>query len=179
MSSVIASDIPSTTTPAQVRKFFSFAGKITNLIPLGDDGKVKKYEIVFASPKAVSTALLLNDAELDNQFIRVDEIKEITDGGEKGKAPQQDGTGEDFDDTKVTGDKHYDSTTQEEKPKYGVFAQLLADGYLLKEDLIKKATEFDKQYGVSEGWDKLIDDVDKVQQEARRLAGLKKSGKVN
>ncbi|CAK9441542.1 uncharacterized protein LODBEIA_P54100 [Lodderomyces beijingensis] len=176
MSSVIASDIPSQTTPAEVRKFFSFAGKITNLIPLGDDGKVKKYEVVFASPKAVSTALLLNDAELNNGFIRVDEIKEITDG-ETGKAPQDDGPGYDGDAQK-TGDAKYDAVDQENKPKYGVFAQLLAEGYILKDEVVKQATEFDKQYGISEGWDKFIDDVAKVQQEGKRLAGLKQSGKA-
>ncbi|EMG47945.1 hypothetical protein G210_1577 [Candida maltosa Xu316] len=68
MSSVIASDIPSKTTPAQVREFFETqVGKVQDLIPLGDD---------------------LSDAYIDGVAIRVDEVPELTDG-QTGKAPQQ------------------------------------------------------------------------------------------
>ena len=77
MSSVIASNIPSDVSPVKVREFFSFCGKITDLKPLDDNGKVKKYEVVFASPKAVSTALLLSDAELENTFIKVEEVQKL------------------------------------------------------------------------------------------------------
>ena len=45
---------------------------------------------MFASPKAVSTALLLSDAELENTFIKVEEVPEITEG-ETGLAPEQGG----------------------------------------------------------------------------------------
>lgn len=44
MSSVIASNIPSKTTPAQVKEFFeSQAGEVSDLIPLADNGKVQKF----------------------------------------------------------------------------------------------------------------------------------------
>ncbi|KAL6451663.1 hypothetical protein SBY92_002969 [Candida maltosa Xu316] len=89
MSSVIASDIPSKTTPAQVREFFETqVGKVQDLIPLGDDGKVKKYEVLFVSSTSVKPALDLSDAYIDGVAIRVDEVPELTDG-QTGKAPQQ------------------------------------------------------------------------------------------
>ena len=126
MSSVIASNIPSDVSPVKVREFFSFCGKITDLKPLDDNGKVKKYEVVFASPKAVSTALLLSDAELENTFIKVEEVPEITEG-ETGLAPEQGGaaaaaaatttttTEKDIKEEPVlTGDKTYDEVDQEE-----------------------------------------------------------------
>ncbi|KGR05878.1 hypothetical protein MG5_04388 [Candida albicans P57072] len=89
MSSVIASNIPSKTTPAQVKEFFeSQAGEVSDLIPLADNGKVQKFEVLFKDHKSVSTALDLSDAYIDEVAIRVDEIPELTDG-QVGKAPQQ------------------------------------------------------------------------------------------
>lgn len=91
MSSVIASNIPSNTTPAEVREYFSKqAGEVSDLIPLGDDGKVKKYEILFKDKTSVKAALDLSDSYIDGIAIRVDEVPELTDG-QVGKAPQQQG----------------------------------------------------------------------------------------
>ncbi|CAX41789.1 conserved hypothetical protein [Candida dubliniensis CD36] len=171
MSSVIASNIPSDVSPAKVKEFFSFCGKITDLKPLGDNGKVKKYEVVFASPKAVSTALLLSDAELENSFIKVEEVPEITEG-ETGLAPEQGGaaaaaaatttTAKDIKEEAVlTGDKTYDEVDQEEKPKYAIFAQLLADGYVISDQVIAKGIEFDKKNGVSSRFNDFIAELDK------------------
>ncbi|KAI5949071.1 hypothetical protein KGF57_004901 [Candida theae] len=174
--SVIASNIPSHVAPAKVSEFFSFCGKVSDLVPLEDNGKTKKYQVVFASPKAVSTALLLNDAELENSFIKVEEDLEITDGA-KPLAPQQGdikdtlsgavgaggaatGGGAENDSIK-TGDKTYDDVEQEEKPKYAILAQLLADGYVLSDPIIERGLEFDKKNGVSERFQSFITSLDK------------------
>lgn len=157
MSSVIASHIPSNVTPEKVREFFSFCGKIDSLNQLEDDGKFKKYEVVFASPKAVSTALLLSDAELDNTFIKVEEVPEITDRATTAAAPQQGGVS----DAIPTGDKNYDDVEQEEKPKHAIFAQLLADGYVVSDQVINKGIEFDKKNGISEKFNDFITGLDK------------------
>ena len=88
---------------------------------MDDNGKVKKYEVVLL-PKAVSTALLLSDAELENTFIKVEEVPEITEG-ETGLAPEQGAaaatttttTEKDIKEEPVlTGDKTYDEVDQEE-----------------------------------------------------------------
>ncbi|KAI5967206.1 hypothetical protein CANMA_003263 [Candida margitis] len=193
--SVIASNIPSHVPPAKVSEFFSFCGKVSDLVPLEDNGKTKKYQVVFANNKAVSTALLLNDAELDNAFIKVEEDLELTDGA-KGLAPQQGGAGAgagagaaeaqqqkgDIRDTLSgavgaggtatggggvendsikTGDKTYDDVEQEEKPKYAILAQLLADGYVLSDPIIERGLEFDKKNGVSQRFQSFISSLDK------------------
>lgn len=89
MSSVIASNIPSKTTPAEIREFFTKqAGEVSDLIPLGDDGKFKKYEILFKNKASMKPALDLNDSYIDDVAIRVDEVPELTDG-QTDKAPQQ------------------------------------------------------------------------------------------
>lgn len=185
--SVIASNIPSQTSPAKVSEFFSFCGKVSDLVPLEDNGKTKKYQVVFASPKAVSTALLLNDAELENSFIKVEEDLEITDGA-KGLSPQQGGAAAeqqqqkgDIKDTLSgavgaggtatgggaegdairTGDQTYDDVEQEEKPKYAILAQLLADGYVLSDPIIERGLEFDKKNGVPQRFQSFITSLDK------------------
>ncbi|KAI5968173.1 uncharacterized protein KGF55_000002 [Candida pseudojiufengensis] len=167
MSSVIVSNTPNV-PPSKIIEFFSFCGSVKDLIPLGKDENGKgKYEVLFNSPKAVSTALLLNDAELDNTFIRVDEVPAITDG-EVGKAPQDDGPGEKLGsatssttkDVKPTGDKTYDDVDQEEKPKYAILAQLLADGYVLSDQIIDKGLEFDKKNGYSTKFQNFIESLD-------------------
>ncbi|KAI5968954.1 hypothetical protein CANMA_001950 [Candida margitis] len=84
MSSVIVSNVPDKVTPAALTRFFTTAGKVTDLNPLSDG----KYQVVFEDPKAASTALDLNDAELDNTFIKVDNDLEVTDGGKKGASQQ-------------------------------------------------------------------------------------------
>lgn len=168
MSSVIASNIPTQVTPAKVREFFSFCGKITDLVELENDGKVKKYEVIFQSPKAVSTALLLNDAELDNTFIRVDEVKEITDGGNASATTggaatggaTTSTTGGSSGDAILTGDKTYDDVDQEDKPKYAILAQLLADGYVVSDSIIERGAEFDKKNGISEKFNNFIKGLD-------------------
>ncbi|RCK64884.1 Protein vip1 [Candida viswanathii] len=164
MPSVIASHIPSDVTPAKVEEFFSFCGKIDNLIPLDDDGKFKKYEVVFASPKATETALLLSDVELHGTFIKVEEPPAITDGA-TGLAPEQGGAAADKslekNDAVQTGDKAYDDVEQEEKPKYAIFAQLLADGYVLSDQIIDKGIQFDKKNGISQRFNDFITDLDK------------------
>lgn len=166
MSSVIASNIPTQVTPAKVREFFSFCGKITDLVELENDGKVKKYEVIFQSPKAVSTALLLNDAELDNTFIRVDEVKEITDGGNASATTggatgaTTTTTGGSSGDAILTGDKTYDDVDQEDKPKYAILAQLLADGYVVSDSIIERGAEFDKKNGISEKFNNFIKGLD-------------------
>ncbi|CAK9441544.1 uncharacterized protein LODBEIA_P54120 [Lodderomyces beijingensis] len=161
MSSVIASNVPAQVTPAKVREFFSFCGKINDLIELDAAGATKTYEVIFASPKAVSTALLLNDAELENTFIKVEEPKAITDGAKgQGEAPVAGGSDAQASSSVLTGDKTYDDVDQEDKPKFAILAQLLADGYVLSDPIIERGTEFDKKNGISDRFNRFIKDLD-------------------
>ncbi|KAI3403556.2 hypothetical protein KGF56_003601 [Candida oxycetoniae] len=161
MTSVIASNIPTQVSSAKVREFFSFCGKINDLIELENNGKnTKSFQIVFASPKAVTTALLLNDAELENSFIKVEESSTTEGELSKPTDTSSSGTATATDDKKTTGDKTYDDVDQEDKPKFAILAQLLADGYVLSDAIIERGTEFDKKNGISERFNKFIKDLD-------------------
>ncbi|KAI5956272.1 hypothetical protein KGF54_000747 [Candida jiufengensis] len=177
MSSVNVTFVKPTISVKQLTEFFSFCGKVENVneIP-SDDPKFKAYEINFSSPKAVSTALLLNDAEIDNSFIRVTEVESLTDQGQGvGLSAKQDGPGENFDalssskgstttttkDAVHTGDKTYDDVDQEEKPKYAILAQLLAEGYVVSDQIIDKGIEFDKKNGYSQKFQNFLENLDK------------------
>lgn len=182
MSSVIVSNVPDKVTPAELIKFFSFAGQVTDLNPLSEG----KYQVSFKDPKAVSTALVLNDAELDNTFIRVDEDLELTDGG-TGVAPQQGGIAKERqDDIQTTLNnaygqiRHKDSADlhQEDKPKYAVLAEILSHGYTLSDDVVKKASELDKKNGLSENYQKFIKSLNENKEKCPVIRGEEKIGKA-
>ncbi|KAI5967204.1 vip1 [Candida margitis] len=182
MSSVIASNVPSQVKPAELIKFFSFAGTVTDLRPLSES----KYQVVYEDPKAVSTALVLNDAELDNKPIKVDEDLEITDG-ETGLSTQQGGIEKERqDDIKETlsnaygqiRHKHSADIHQEDKPKYAVLSELLAHGYTLSDDVVKKAAELDKKNGLSENYQHFIKSLNENKEKCPVIRGEEKVGKA-
>lgn len=183
MSSVIVSNVPDKVTPAELIKFFSFAGRVSDLRPLSEKGK---YQVVFEDPKAVSTALVLNDAELDNTFIRVDEDLELTDG-ETGVAPQQGGVEKERqEDIQATlsdaygqiRHKHSADLHQEDKPKYAVLAELLSHGYSLSDDVVKKAADLDKKNGLSDNYQNFIKSLNENKEKCPVIRGEEKIGKA-
>lgn len=148
MSSIVVSHVPSSVSKEKLENFFSFCGTVSSVLKLLSDDKFASYEVRFASPKALSTALLLNDAELDGIAIQVKENK--ADGDDLPKYDEL--TAQTVDDNKVqtdTGDKNYDDIVQEEKPKYAIMAQLLANGYMVGDQIIQRALETDKKNGYS------------------------------
>lgn len=158
MSSVIVSNVPKSVSAAKVEEFFAFCGSINYVNDLGStSGDSSSFQVVFTSEKALDTALLLNDAELDGQAITVTEEK----------LPEyHDVPGQKIGDNKVqseftkTGDSQYDDISQEEKPKLAILAQLLALGYKLSDDLIDRAIAIDKQQGISGKFKSFLSDLD-------------------
>lgn len=159
MSSVIASNIPSSISHEKLQEFFSFCGSIKaiNVVSKGD--KTLTYEIQFQLEKALTTALLLNDAELDGVSISVKENSGLAPPsyGESGPAKA-------VSDNKIqsttTGDAKYDDINQEEKPKYAIMAQLLALGYQLSDKLIERAIAVDKDKGYTSKFKTFLADLD-------------------
>ena len=140
MIGIIASNISNDVGEKDVEKFFSFCGTITHfeLIEKGD--KTKKYKIYFRQEKALSTALLLNDAELKATPVKVETLGQ----GPELEKPEEQETQE-----KTDHKVQDDDVSQEEKPKYAIMAQLLASGYTLSDKLIQRSIDFDKKHGVS------------------------------
>lgn len=175
MSTIIVSHIPNSVTTEKLENFFGFCGHVVSITSIPDQSQVSKsYEIHFESPKALSTALLLNEAELDGVPIEVQEKPLDTkaapsayDNAEKdddntiNAASAKGETG----DNKVqhstkTGDANYDDISQEEKPKYAIMAQLLANGYIISDNVIQSAIKIDEKNGYSTKFKNFISSLD-------------------
>lgn len=163
MTTINVSHIPTTITTEKLQQFFGFCGTIKSINLIDKEEKFQKYEIIFDSPKAIETALLLNDAELDGVPIVVEEVPassappsyaDLPDTKEVSDHKVQEG------DATYTGDEHYDDITQEEKPKSVILAQLLAQGYQLSDTLIEKSIKFDQDKGVTTKFKSFIENLD-------------------
>ncbi|KAG7663043.1 uncharacterized protein J8A68_003425 [[Candida] subhashii] len=158
MSSVIASNIPSSVSNDKIREFFSFCGTVIQLESILNNGEFKSVRVEFASPKAVETALLLNDAEFGGDYIKVDSDDAIS-APPQPPRPTSDAatTGE----TDAKTEKEINDLPQEDKPKFAIMAQLLSEGYLISDQIIAKALEFDKQHGFYNKFVDFVDSLDK------------------
>merc|ERR1712000_155945 len=127
MSSVVhVSGISSSTSEKDVRDFFSFCGKISDL-KIEDDSKTeagptKKATVTFEKETAAKTALLLDSTQLGPAQIHV------TSGTSTGEA------------TKAAGDHEHDDVPQEEKPRSRIFAEYLAHGYVISDKAIESTS---------------------------------------
>lgn len=158
MSTIIVSHVPTSVTSEKLENFFSFCGHVNTITPIPNKSDVSKsFEIHFESPKALSTALLLNEAELDGVPIEVAE-KPLDTRAVPNAPPPTYSEGHDANvvtgdhkvqDATKTGDAGYDDISQEEKPKYAIMAQLLANGYIVSDKVITSAISLDQKNGYS------------------------------
>ncbi|EIF45191.1 actin cytoskeleton protein [Brettanomyces bruxellensis AWRI1499] len=149
MSTVICSDIPISTDDSKIREFFSFCGKVDTIEVISKTEKTKTVKVKFASQSAVSTATLLNGAELNGGTIHVN--TENTSPSEKVAAEG------DFASTDSSGSG---IIPQEEKPKSTIAAEYLANGYVLSDNLIQKAVEFDNKHDISSRFKSFLQGID-------------------
>ncbi|GME94146.1 unnamed protein product [Ambrosiozyma monospora] len=160
-STIIASGIPLTTTDDKVQDFFSFCCKIKKLDTLDKTEKTKSVAVEFASASAVSTALLLNGAELDGAKIKVIE---------EGLSKQPTIATADVKTATTTAPNSAESAThdgvpssdipQEYKPKATIAAEYLAHGYVLGDQFLKKAVAYDQEKGYSTKFKSFLNNLD-------------------
>lgn len=156
MPSVIVSKVKPSVGADNIKELFSFCGKIESIEPKG----AGSFEVFFKLDKAMETALLLDDAELEGSAISV----------VASKPPAYEPSGAVASDHKVQMSDTYDAEqadaedngdiSQEEKPKLAVLAQLLASGYTVSDKLIAKAIEIDQKQGISASFMSFINDLD-------------------
>ncbi|ODV97831.1 hypothetical protein PACTADRAFT_30651, partial [Pachysolen tannophilus NRRL Y-2460] len=144
-STIIASNIPLEITEAKLQEFFSFCGKIKSISVIDKQDNSKSAKVEFENAAAVSTALLLNGAELGSNAIVV-----VEDGASKA----------------VTGSSAIPTVddmadvSQEDKPKSAIIAQYLSQGYVLSDQLVEKAVAFDKEHGYSTKFKDFLGNLD-------------------
>ena len=158
MPSVVVTNVSRSVAPAQIGELFSYCGKIEPVQLLSPG----TFEVVFKLDKAVETALLLKDAELEGSVISVstpsipgyDEATSVAVGDNKVKP----GNHSKLADADV--DDEGEDIPQEEKPKLAVLAQLLASGYHISDSLIDRAIQIDQKKGLSASFKSFIHDLD-------------------
>lgn len=127
--------ISSQTTEKEVRDFFSFCGKISNLSvnpTSNDSSSSKSASVTFEKETAAKTALLLDNTQLGPAQVTVKSL-------ERGDLPGS---------SKEEGHDEQD-VAQEDKPRSRIIAEYLAHGYAISDKIIERALSLDKQHGVS------------------------------
>lgn len=127
------------TSEKEVKDFFSFCGKITNLsiTPASDAAdSPKQASVTFEKETAAKTALLLDNTQLGRSQVHVATASNIDDVASKAGAA-------------VTSSTPEDHIDQEDKPRSRIVAEYLAHGYTLSDNVIQRAIALDSKHGFS------------------------------
>jgi len=141
-TTVHVNNIAAETTEKEVRDFFSFCGKISNLSVSSDGEKTKSAIVTFEKETAAKTALLLDNTQLGPSQVHV-------------TSPTQHDTAT----PDESGEAEY--VAQEDKPRSRIVAEYLAHGYVISDKIIERAIALDKQHGVSEHFTKTLANFDR------------------
>jgi len=135
-TTVHVKNIASQTSEQEVRDFFSFCGKISNLSVTQEGDNSKSASVTFEKESAAKTALLLDSTQLGKSQVHVTAASNIDDVASKAGAAV----------SSSTNDEHI---AQEDKPRSRIFAEYLAHGYTVSDSVIEKALQLDTKHGVS------------------------------
>jgi len=125
--------ISTSTSEKEVRDFFSFCGKISDLSVKDEGGETKSATVTFEKATAAKTALLLDNTQLGPSQVHV-----TSDAA--------------TDSTSTSKDAEHSAdhdVAQEDKPRARIFAEYLAHGYVISDQVIEKGLALDKQHGIS------------------------------
>ncbi|KAI8332887.1 hypothetical protein BC941DRAFT_435674 [Chlamydoabsidia padenii] len=130
---VIVKNISLESSEKTVKEFFLFCGKIKEFELIKDDDETHQVALVhFERESAAKTASLLSSALIDNEHITVTPYFESS-----------------FPVTDTEKEVEGAETSQEGKPKARIAAEILANGYLLQDQIVAKGLEYDEKYNVS------------------------------
>jgi len=133
-TTVHVKNISKATSEKEVKDFFSFCGKISN-IEITPAGETQDATVTFEKETAAKTALLLDNTQL---------------GATQVKVASATGSSEDDGSHYTTNaERDSDEITQEEKPRSRILAEYLAHGYVVGNSTIERAIALDQQHGVS------------------------------
>jgi len=147
MSTVQVEGISSQTTEKEVRDFFSFCGKISQLSVTptsNEEGSTKSATVAFEKVNAAKTALLLDNTQLGPGQVTVKSASSLSELSGESKTEEH--------------DEH--EVSQDDKPRSRIVAEYLAHGYVLSDKIIEMALALDQQHGVSAGFTKALTNFD-------------------
>ncbi|KAI2628714.1 hypothetical protein GGR54DRAFT_588479 [Hypoxylon sp. NC1633] len=131
---VLVKNINAEADDKEIKDFFSFCGKITEIKVTPGAGSTKDASVTFEKETAAKTAQLLNNTQLKGTQISV--------------APA-DGKADDGTPHTTNVDRDSDEITQEDKPRSRILAEYLAHGYIVGDATLQRAIELDHTHGVS------------------------------
>ncbi|KAF2645090.1 hypothetical protein P280DRAFT_466328 [Massarina eburnea CBS 473.64] len=136
-STVHVNNISSKTSEDEIKSFFSFCGKISNISVTPTDADTQDASVTFEKTAAAKTALLLDNTQLGPNSVHVTSAKSIDEvAGEKAASAEEARDGE-------------TNIEQEEKPRARIIAEYLAHGYTISDIAIERALAIDQQHGIS------------------------------
>jgi len=145
-STVHVKNISHQTSDKEVQDFFSFCGKISNIVitPVSAEAQASKSAtITFEREAAAKTALLLDQTQLGESTVSVSSahnLDEIAGSGKTASHADEPNFGADTD--------PLEKLRQENKPRSTIFAELLSHGYVIGDQALQKGIELDKKHGV-------------------------------
>ncbi|RKF83525.1 Protein vip1 [Golovinomyces cichoracearum] len=131
---VYVKNISAKTSESEIKEFFSFCGKITNL-EIVPKGQTQEATVKFEKETAARTAQLLDNTHLGQNQVKVTSATGFK-GDDVGRFT------EDF-------QRDSDEITQEEKPRARIVAEYLAHGYVLGDQTLQRAIDLDNKHGVT------------------------------
>ncbi|KAI0846192.1 hypothetical protein F5Y00DRAFT_150162 [Daldinia vernicosa] len=143
---VLVKNISADASDSEVKDFFSFCGKITEIKVTPGEGNTKEASVTFEKETAAKTAQLLNNTQLKGSQISVIPADGQVDDG----TPHT---------TNV--DRDADEITQEEKPRSRILAEYLAHGYVIGDAALQRAIELDHTHGVTNRFMNTLMNLDK------------------
>lgn len=147
-STVHVENISTKTSEEEIKSFFSFCGKISNISVTPTDADSQSASVTFEKQAAAKTALLLDNTQLGPNSVHVTSAKSIDDvAGEKAASAEE----------AKDGDHHIE---QEEKPRARIVAEYLAHGYTISDKAIERALAIDQQHGFSTKFTSALQNLD-------------------
>ncbi|KAK4151535.1 hypothetical protein C8A00DRAFT_17063 [Chaetomidium leptoderma] len=142
-TTVYVKNIGAQTQDKEIKDFFSFCGKISNInIDVSSEADApKSATVTFEKETAARTALLLNHTQLGGNEISVT-------GDNISTPPDESTTTGSGADATQTAERD-PLLSQEEKPRSRILAEVLAHGYMVADQGLQKAISLDEQHGIS------------------------------
>ena len=131
-NTVHVKNISAQTSEKEIKEFFSFCGKITD-IDVKEVGETKEATVTFEKATAAKTALLLDHTQLGSTQVSVSS-EDTTDETEH---------------YTHNSDRDTDEITQEEKPRSRIIAEYLAHGYVISDHAAQRAIALDQKRQLS------------------------------
>jgi len=151
MATVHVSNISPKTSEKEIKDFFSFCGKISDIsiTPSSSEPNAPlSATVTFERESAAKTALLLDNTPLGDSAVKVETTASLD---ELSKSAAEDTAGQ---------PDNSEDIRQEDKPRSAVLAEYLAHGYVIGDKALEKGIELDEKHGVTQKFTAYLNKLD-------------------